>query len=158
MVSIPRDTLVYEPACPSRTGGGTVPAIPNAIIDGAMNQGGPVCAVATVEHLTGIRMDHFVRFDFNSFRAMVNVLGGVEVCLPQAVHDRYSHLYLAAGRHLVTGNQALAFVRTRAPAANPAAARRQALGSLRYKPATPRRTSVPACQPPIPTHDAQPQR
>jgi len=113
VVSIPRDTLVYEPACPSRTGNGTVPANPDAIIDGAMNLGGPVCAVATVEHLTGIRMDHFVRFDFNSFRTMVDVLGGVEVCLPQAVHDPESHLNLAAGRHLVTGNQALAFVRTR---------------------------------------------
>jgi len=113
VVSIPRDTLVYEPACPSRTGSGTEPAIPDAIIDGAMNEGGPVCAVATVEHLTGIRIDHFVRFDFNSFRTMVDVLGGVEVCLPQAVHDPYSHLDLAAGRHLVTGNQALAFVRTR---------------------------------------------
>ena len=113
VVSIPRDTLVYEPACKSRTGGGTVPAIPQAIIDGAMNEGGPACAVATVEHLTGIRMDHFVRFDFNSFRTMVSVVGGVEVCLPQAVNDPFSHLNLSAGRHLVTGDQALAFVRTR---------------------------------------------
>jgi LCP family protein required for cell wall assembly len=113
VVSIPRDTLVYEPACKSRTGGGTVPAIPQAIIDGAMNEGGPACAVATVEHLTGIRLDHFVRFDFNSFRTMVSVVGGVEVCLPQAVNDPFSHLSLSAGRHLVTGNQALAFVRTR---------------------------------------------
>ena len=113
VVSIPRDTLVYEPACKSRTGGGTVPAIPQAIIDGAMNEGGPACAVATVEHLTGIRMDHFVRFDFNSFRTMVSVVGGVEVCLPQAVNDPFSHLSLAAGPHLVTGDQALAFVRTR---------------------------------------------
>ena len=113
IVSIPRDTMVYEPACRARTGGGTVPAIPQAIIDGAMNQGGPSCAVATVEHLTGIRMDHFIRFDFNSFRTMVSVVGGVEVCLPQAVNDPFSHLNLSAGRHLVTGNQALAFVRTR---------------------------------------------
>jgi LCP family protein required for cell wall assembly len=113
VVSIPRDTMVYEPACQARAGGATVPAIPQAIIDGAMNQGGPSCAVATVEHLTGIRVDHFVRFDFNSFRTMVSVLGGVEVCLPQAVNDPFSHLVLSAGRHLVTGNQALAFVRTR---------------------------------------------
>ena len=59
------------------------------------------------------RMDHFIRFDFNSFRTMVSVVGGVEVCLPQAVNDPFSHLNLSAGRHLVTGNQALAFVRTR---------------------------------------------
>lgn len=113
VVSIPRDTLVYEPACRSRFGNGTVPAQQQAIIDGAMNLGGPSCAVATVEHLTQIRMDHFVEFDFNSFRTMVDTLGGVEVCLPQAVNDPFSNLHLSAGRHLITGDQALAFVRTR---------------------------------------------
>jgi LCP family protein required for cell wall assembly len=113
VVSIPRDTMVYEPACRSRLGGGIVPAQRHAIIDGAMNLGGPSCAVATVEHLTDIRMDHFVEFTFNSFRTMVNTLGGVEVCVPETVNDPYSKLHLSAGRHLITGNQALAFVRTR---------------------------------------------
>jgi LCP family protein required for cell wall assembly len=113
VVSIPRDTMVYEPACKSRFGNYTVAAQPQAIIDGAMNLGGPTCAVATVEHLTQIQMDHFVEFDFNSFRTMVDTLGGVEVCLPQAVNDPYSNLHLSAGKHLITGNQALAFVRTR---------------------------------------------
>jgi LCP family protein required for cell wall assembly len=113
VVSIPRDTMVYEPACKSRFGDYTVPAQSQAIIDGAMNLGGPTCAVATVEHLTQIPMDHFIEFDFNSFRTMVDTLGGVEVCLPQAVNDPYSNLHLSAGRHLISGNQALAFVRTR---------------------------------------------
>ena len=113
VVSIPRDTMVYEPACKSASGNYTVPAQQQAIIDGAMNLGGPSCAVATVEHLTSIQLDHFVEFDFNSFRTMVDTLGGVEVCLPQAVNDPYSNLHLRAGRHLITGNQALAFVRTR---------------------------------------------
>jgi LCP family protein required for cell wall assembly len=113
VVSIPRDTMVYEPACKSRFGNYTVPAQSQAIIDGAMNLGGPTCAVATVEHLTQIPMDHFIEFDFNSFRTMVDTLGGVEVCLPQAVNDPYSNLHLSAGRHLISGNQALAFVRTR---------------------------------------------
>jgi len=107
VVSIPRDTLVYEPACSG------VPAIPQAIIDGAMNQGGPACAVATVELLTGIRIDHYVRFTFNSFRDMIDAVGGVEVCLKQPVDDPFSHLKLAAGRHYITGNEALEFVRTR---------------------------------------------
>jgi LCP family protein required for cell wall assembly len=107
VISIPRDTIVSEPAC------GAVPAIPQAIIDGAMNQGGPACAVATVELLTGIRIDHFVRFTFNSFRDMIDAVGGVEVCLKQPVDDPFSHLKLAAGRHYITGNEALEFVRTR---------------------------------------------
>lgn len=113
VVSIPRDTMVYEPACKSRFGNYTAPAQQQAIIDGAMNIGGPTCAVATVEHLTGIAMDHFIEFDFNSFRAMVDTLGGVEVCVPQAINDPYSNLHISAGKHLITGNQALAFVRTR---------------------------------------------
>jgi LCP family protein required for cell wall assembly len=107
VVSIPRDTLVYEPAC------GSVPAIPQAIIDGAMNQGGPACAVATVDALTGIRVDHFLRFTFNSFRDMIDAVGGVQVCLKQPVDDPDSHLKLAAGKHFITGNEALEFVRTR---------------------------------------------
>jgi LCP family protein required for cell wall assembly len=114
VLSIPRDTLVYEPACKARAGGGTVPAQQLAIIDGAMNLGGPPCAVATVEHLTGVRMNHFIEFDFNSFRRMVNVIGGVEVCVPEpGYNDPYSHLHLSAGKHVIKGDQALAFVRTR---------------------------------------------
>ena len=113
VVSIPRDMLAYRPTCQARNGSGTVPAQQNAMIDAAMSLGGPACAVATVEDLTHIRMDHFIRFTFNSFRTMTDVLGGVNVCLKQPVNDRYSHLRMSAGEHLVTGNQALAFVRTR---------------------------------------------
>ena len=98
-----------------------------------MNLGGPSCAVATVEHLTGIRMDHFVEFDFNSFRTMVDTLGGVEVCVPQAVSTTpSSNLHLSAGKHLITGNQALALrphqARRRRDAAATWAADRAAAG------------------------------
>jgi LCP family protein required for cell wall assembly len=116
VLSIPRDTMVYEPPCKARpgVGTGTWPAYQAAIIDGAMNLGGPTCAVRTVEDLTGIKIDHFIEFNFNSFRAMVDALGGVEVCVPPGGYrDPWSHLHLSAGRHRVTYNQALAYVRTR---------------------------------------------
>jgi len=120
VLSIPRDLFVYEPACKKRAyiGTGTWPAQsypPGAIIDGALNIGGPTCAVDTVEDLTGIKLDHFVEFDFNSFRTMVDSLGGVEVCVPPGpgYHDHYSHLNLSPGKHLLKYNQALAYVRTR---------------------------------------------
>ncbi len=73
IVSIPRDTIVYEPGCKARKGVGMGIWGPYqaAIIDGAMNIGGPSCAVKTVRDLTGVKLDHFVMFDFNSFRAMV---------------------------------------------------------------------------------------
>jgi LCP family protein required for cell wall assembly len=116
VLSIPRDTMVYEPACQARrsVGTGVMGPYQSAIIDGAMNIGGPSCAVSTVSALTGIPLDHFVMFNFNSFRAMVDTIGGVEVCVPHSgYHDPYSGLNLAGGLHLLTYNQALAYVRTR---------------------------------------------
>jgi LCP family protein required for cell wall assembly len=112
VVSIPENTMVYEPACKSRLGNHMVAAQPQATIDGAMNVGGPTCAVATLEHFIQIPMDHFVEFDFNSFRTMVDTLGGVEVCFPQAVSEESGNLNLSAGRHLITGSQALAFLQS----------------------------------------------
>ena len=116
VLSIPRDTMVYEPGCKARRtiGTGILGPYQSAIIDGAMNIGGPSCAVSTVRDLTGITLDHFVMFNFNSFRAMVDTIGGVEVCVPRSgYHDPYSGLNLSGGKHLLTYNQALAYVRTR---------------------------------------------
>jgi LCP family protein required for cell wall assembly len=116
IVSIPRDTVVYEPGCKARPtiGVGIWGPYQAAIIDGAMNIGGPSCAVKTVRDLTGLKLDHFVMFDFNSFRAMVDAIGGVEVCVPRSGYrDRWSGLHLSGGKHLLTYNQALAYVRTR---------------------------------------------
>jgi anionic cell wall polymer biosynthesis LytR-Cps2A-Psr (LCP) family protein len=41
-----------------------------------MNIGGPSCAVSTVKDLTGVPLDYFVEFNVNSFRAMVDTIGG----------------------------------------------------------------------------------
>jgi LCP family protein required for cell wall assembly len=120
VLSIPRDLYAYEPACKARPQTGTgiwgpYDYPPGVLIDGALNIGGPTCAVETVEDLTGIQLDHVIVFDFNSFRTMVDALGGVEVCVPPGpgYHDGYSHLNLSPGLHKVSYNQALAYVRTR---------------------------------------------
>jgi LCP family protein required for cell wall assembly len=120
ILSIPRDTFVYEPSCKDRSrfiGIGKYPAQaypPGAIIDGALNIGGPTCAVETVEDLTGIKLDHFVMFDFNSFRTLVDALGGVEVCVPPGgYHDTNSGVNLKPGKHLLKYDEALAYVRQR---------------------------------------------
>jgi LCP family protein required for cell wall assembly len=117
IMSIPRDTEVYEPACRTRNkyiGYGTYPAQPQAIIDGALNIGGATCAVETVKDLTGVTLDHFVEFDFNSFREMVDAIGGVTVCVPKTgYYDPASRVHLSPGIHHVTYNQALAYVRQR---------------------------------------------
>ena len=115
VLSIPRDLLVYRPPCRERVGGNAiVPAQQDAMFDSAMNLGGPACAVATVQDMSGIRIDHFIRVDFNGFRTMTDALGGVQVCVPPpGIHDWRSHLNISAGLHLISGNEALAFVRDR---------------------------------------------
>lgn len=115
VLSIPRDLLVYRPACQERVGGtAIVPAQQGAMFDSAMNLGGPACAVATVQDMSGIRIDHFIRVDFNGFRTMTDALGGVEVCVPApGIHDWRSHLNISAGLHVISGDEALAFVRDR---------------------------------------------
>src|SRR5947207_3241506 len=62
---------------------------------------------------TGIRIDHYVGLTFTGFEKVINDIGGVNVCLPRAIHDPKSGLNLSAGRHHVRGFEALAFWRER---------------------------------------------
>ncbi|WP_458245226.1 LCP family protein [Streptomyces sp. MAI_2237] len=112
VVSIPRDTLVTRPSCPLTSGGSTTVAY-NAMFNSAYSVGGPVCAVKTVESITGIRMDRYVEIDFSGFAKLVNALGGVTVTTDEDIDDDDSHLHLAAGTHHLNGKQALALARTR---------------------------------------------
>ena len=75
--------------------------------------GGPGCLIRTLEGNTGLYIDHYAIVDFRGFKTMVDALGGVEVCTPEAIDDASSHLTLSAGRHELDGEQALAYVRTR---------------------------------------------
>jgi LCP family protein required for cell wall assembly len=112
MVSIPRDSFV---AIPSYSDPATreVTRAHEGKINSSFTLGGPPLLVATVEQLTGIRIDHYVQVDFNGFTTMVERLGGVEVCLSEPAKDKDSGIDLPAGRQVVHGDQALAFVRQR---------------------------------------------
>ncbi|MEU1406260.1 LCP family protein [Streptomyces sp. NPDC005728] len=112
VVSIPRDTLVTRPSCPLSSGGSTAAAY-HAMFNSAYSVGGPVCAVKTVESITGVRMDHYIEIDFSGFAKLVNALGGVTVTTDEDIDDDKSHLHLTAGTHHLDGTRALALARTR---------------------------------------------
>jgi LCP family protein required for cell wall assembly len=112
VVSIPRDTLVTRPSCPTSSGGTTSVAY-NAMFNSAYSIGGPVCAVKTVESMTDVRMDHYIEIDFSGFADLVDALGGVTVTTDEDIDDDQSHLHLAAGTHHLNGTKALALARTR---------------------------------------------
>ena len=111
-VSIPRDSMVSRPEC-KNDDGDDIPAADNQMWNAAFSLGGPACTIAQFEHLTGIRVDHFVVVDFESFKSMVDAVGGVEVCIPQTWDDRAHGIYLPAGTRRISGKQALQYVRIR---------------------------------------------
>ena len=50
-------------------------------LNAAYAEGGPQLTVRTVEHMTKVKIDHYVEVDFTSFMRTVDVLGGVEICV-----------------------------------------------------------------------------
>ncbi|WP_073818448.1 LCP family protein [Kitasatospora sp. CB01950] len=66
-----------------------------------------------VEHLTGVRVDHYMELSMIGFYRAAQALGGVPVCLNHAVEDSWSGIDLPAGRQELNPAQALAFVRQR---------------------------------------------
>ncbi|HEX5569701.1 MAG TPA: LCP family protein [Streptomyces sp.] len=112
VVSIPRDTYTVFP---EHTDAATGEHHPHRTgkINAAYTHGGPQLTVRTVEHLTGVRVDHYLEVDFTSFMRTVDALGGVPVCTAQPLQDAYSGLDLPAGTTRLNGGQALQYVRAR---------------------------------------------
>ncbi|MED7952382.1 LCP family protein [Streptomyces sp. BE303] len=113
-ISIPRDLMVEVPEC--RTADGkTIPGSARTMFNNSLGQEGrdPGCTWKTVEKLTGIRVDHFVMVNFDAVKTLSTAVGGVEVCAAKDINDPDSHLRMSKGRHVVQGDEALAFVRTR---------------------------------------------
>jgi LCP family protein required for cell wall assembly len=77
------------------------------------NEAGRTAAVATVEKLTGVHIDHFGEVNLDGFYEVAKVLGGVNVCLKRPAHDSYSGANFRAGYQHLNASQALAFVRQR---------------------------------------------
>ncbi|MEW5868303.1 MAG: LCP family protein [Chloroflexota bacterium] len=69
---------------------------------------GPDLALQTVRLNFGVDVIYYARVRFEGFREVVNALGGVDIELSEPTAG------YPAGRHHLTGNKALAFVRNRA--------------------------------------------
>jgi len=112
VVSVPRDSMTRAPS-DCKNPKSKVADGPIRMWNANYSLGGPACLIRTVEGTTGIFIDHFMVVNFLGFQSMVDALGSVEVCMPEAVHDPLSQLNLPKGRSRVSGKEALAFVRVR---------------------------------------------
>ncbi len=83
----------------------------------AGKEAGVRCVVAQLEDLLGIDIDHYIKIDLNGFRAVVDMIGGVTVDVPQDMYyvDPYQDLYidLKAGNQVLDGEKAEMLVRFR---------------------------------------------
>lgn len=120
VVSIPRDSMVQRPDCADPKGddgsGGSLGMFNGAFNDGSELDGvagGALCTVATVEANTAVPIDHFAVINFEGFRDMVDALGGVDICVPEAIEDDTTGLSLPAGTSHLDGLQSTQFVRAR---------------------------------------------
>jgi LCP family protein required for cell wall assembly len=112
-VSIPRDLVVPIPACDAEDGSGTNSAMSAQPINVALSDGGLACVAKTVTELTGLDIQFAGLITFAGVIAMSNAIGGVPVCVTNAVTDARTGLDLKAGTTTLKGKQALAFLRSR---------------------------------------------
>ncbi|MEU0073047.1 LCP family protein [Streptomyces sp. NPDC006332] len=117
-LSIPRDLIVDVPDCPTTQEDGTqkiIPGTPGVRFNTSLGQDDrtPSCTARTVTELTGVKPDNFMVADFNAVKTLTTAVGGVDVCLAKDLKDPDSHLDLKKGTQHISGETALAFVRTR---------------------------------------------
>ena len=98
VISLPRDSWV------------TVPGYGENKINAAFSYGGPSLAVATVEQLTHVRIDHLAVIDWDGIRDLTDELGGVTVTIPETVYDSARDITWTAGEHHLDGQAALDYV------------------------------------------------
>ncbi|RVU18547.1 LytR family transcriptional regulator [Streptomyces antnestii] len=112
IVSLPRDSYAEIPPHTDQTTGKQHQQHP-VKLNAAYAEGGPHLTVRTVEHMTGVKIDHYLEVDFTSFMKTVDVLGGVDICTAKPLKDSYTGLDMAVGTHRLDGGQALQYVRAR---------------------------------------------
>ena len=85
-------------------------------INSALNDGRRTL-VRTVEQFTGLEINHYVQVNLAGFRDLVDVIGGVEVCIPEVIpFDRQTGIEVTedeVGMIHFDGDRALRFVRSR---------------------------------------------
>ncbi|HKT00900.1 MAG TPA: LCP family protein [Rugosimonospora sp.] len=102
LVSIPRDTLVHIPAYAKSGFRGGDNKINAAFSYGSQNGGGVAGGVgllaATIKSLYGIGFDAAAVVDFEGFRQVVGVLGGVNMCVDEKVTSIHIGFNTKTGR------------------------------------------------------------
>ncbi len=77
------------------------------------NEAGRTMLIRIIQAFTGMQVDHYAEVNLLGFYLLSNAIGGVPVCLNEAVNDPWSGADFPAGQQEVQGTAALSFVRQR---------------------------------------------
>ena len=116
VISLPRDIYVDE--IPDHRGN-KINVIDYLGEQDEPNGGGPKLLGQIIENKIGVPIDHFIRFDFEAFKKLVDAMGGVEIEVDCPLYDPYGYdqgglpLALDKGVHRLNGGEALSYVRSR---------------------------------------------
>jgi len=126
-ISIPRDSYVEAPGMGKTKINGVFgqvkleqmkELVENEGMDPAQaepkaTEAGREALIKTVANLTGVTVDHYAEIGLLGFSLITDALGGVDVCLKDAVYEPLSGADFPAGWQKLNGPQALSFVRQR---------------------------------------------
>lgn len=101
LLSILRDTLV------------DIPGHGEDKINAAYSYGGEELMIKTIQDFIGAEINHYVTLDFQGFVDLVDAMGGVDITIDRPLVDPKSGANLSPGDHHLTGEQALAYTRSR---------------------------------------------
>lgn len=126
-ISIPRDSYVEAPGFGKTKINGVFGAVKleemkqlvevegedPAVAEPKATELGREALIKTVADLTGVTVDHYAEIGLLGFSLITDALGGVDVCLKDAVYEPLSGADFPAGWQQLNGPQALSFVRQR---------------------------------------------
>jgi LCP family protein required for cell wall assembly len=125
-ISIPRDSYVQAPGLGKTKINGVYGAtreqkrtqlvesgVSDAEADRRATDAGREALIKTVADLTGVTVDHYAEIGLLGFALITDAIGGVDVCLKDAVYEPLSGADFPAGWQRLNGPQALSFVRQR---------------------------------------------
>src|ERR1700694_6007453 len=125
-ISIPRDSYVDAPGVGKMKINGVYGSVKeenrvklvesgvsDAEADKQSTEAGREALIKTVANLTGVTVDHYAEIGLLGFALITDPLGGVNVCLKDAVYEPLSGADFPAGWQKLDGPPALSFVRQR---------------------------------------------
>ncbi|TDB78584.1 LytR family transcriptional regulator [Micromonospora sp. KC723] len=111
LISIPRDLLVAIPPGNGYPGGQD--KINAAYEHGGGGHSGSQLLSTTLTRLTGIRFDGAALVDFAGFKQVIDLLGGIRMCVDTEVRSVHTGNVFGPGCQRMNGAQALDYVRQR---------------------------------------------